>query len=181
MDSTTQFGGDDMTNVPDIPSLLRSFRSLEPGASDLAIAELVSSNRDFVIESLRNLLKDPDPTMRSDAAEALLRVDAKVGTEAVLILLDDADSAVRWNTCGLLYDFGTERATSRLLELLCKDPEPDVRLIAADALGNLGDLSAVPGLRDAEQFDRGEDHEGRQVSEAAKEAIESILDRFPKT
>jgi HEAT repeat protein len=106
-----------------------------------------------------------------------MRIDPNLGTEAVSPLLADPDADVRWYMCGLLYDFGDQRATPQLIEVLRNDPEGHVRLFAADALGKVGDLSAVPALRHAEQFDVGQDHEGRRVSAAAKEAIEGIRQR----
>ncbi|HEY7152988.1 MAG TPA: HEAT repeat domain-containing protein [Gemmataceae bacterium] len=180
MDSTSELDTNGSSKGQEVLGLLRSFHSFEPGERDHAISVLQSLDREPTIESLLKLLRDADGDVRCDAAEALMRIDSKLGTEAVLPLLADLDADVRWHTCGLLYDFGDERVAPRLVEVLRNDPEGHVRFFAADALGKVGDLSAVPSLRHAAQFDTGQDYEGRRVSEAAKEAIESILVRYPK-
>lgn len=179
MDSTSE-SENGASKGQDVLGLLRFFHSFERGERAHAISVLQSLDKESTIESLLNLLRDADGDVRCDAAEALMRIDSKLGTEAVLPLLADPDADVRWHTCGLLYDFGDERAAQRLIEVLRNDPEGYVRFFAADALGKIGDLLAVPSLRHATQFDTGQDHEGRRVSEAAKEAIESILARYPK-
>jgi HEAT repeat protein len=177
MDSTSTLDGNGSPKDKEVLALLRSFQTFEMGKKEHAISSLQSMDRASTIKSLLRLLGHADPEIRSDAAEALMRIDAKQGTTAVLQLLSDTNPDVRWYTCGVLYDFGDERATPRLVKVLLEDPEGYVRLIAAHALGNVGDLSAVPSLSHAAQFDTGKDYEGRRVSEAAKEAIESIEKR----
>jgi len=177
MDSTSEMNANGPSNGQEVLGLLPSFHSFELGKRDNAISVLESLDRELTIKSLLKLLRDADSDVRCDAAEGLMRIDSKLGTEAVLPLLADPDANVRWHTCGLIYDFGDQRATARLVEVLRNDPEGYVRLFAADALGRVGDLWAIPSLRDAEQFDTGQDHEGRRVSEVAKEAIETIQQR----
>jgi HEAT repeat protein len=181
MDSTSKPEADESLKNQEILGLLRSLHLIDQRERDHAVSVLQSLDRESTVESLLRLLTNADGDVRCDAAEALMRIDSRQGTEAVLPLLADPDPDVRWHTCGLLYDRGNERATTRLVEVLLNDPEGYVRLFAAHALGNVGDLSAVPGLRHAAQFDTGQDHEGRRVSQAAKEAIESIEKRHGKS
>ncbi len=49
--------------------------------------------------------------------------------------------------------------------------------MAAYALGEIGDRSALSALRKVAQSDDGTDHEGRRVRDAATEAIERVLAR----
>jgi HEAT repeat protein len=177
MDSTSELNSDRSAMDQDILGLLRSFHSFERREKEHAISVLQSLDRKPTAESLLRVLGNGDVELRCDAAEALMWIDPKQGTEIVLSLLSDLDATVRWNACGLLYDFGDHRATPRLVEVLRDDAESDVRLIAAHALGRVGDLSAVPFLRHAARVDTGQDYEGRRVSEAAQEAIESIQRR----
>jgi HEAT repeat protein len=130
-----------------------------------------------VVEELGGLLKGRDPDLRCDAAEALLRIDANQTLELVLPLLTDPISSVRWNTCGLLHDFGDQRAIPLLVAVLRNDPEADVRGMAAYALSEIGDPSALEALRQAAQSDDGTDYEGRRVCDAATDAIANILAR----
>jgi HEAT repeat protein len=170
----------DTTTKPenkDVVALLRSFHSFEAEQREHAISALQSLDKESTVEILVKLLKDSDPDLRCDAAEALVRIDSKQGTETILPLLSDPDPAVRWNACGLLFDFGDERATPYLVRVLMEDPEAGVRFFASDALGNVGNLSALSALRHATQVDAGQDREGRRVSDAAREAIQSIQKR----
>lgn len=160
-----------------ILTLLRSLHSFEPSERENTISVLQSLERTSSIQTLLMLLQDADPEVRCDAAEALLRIDSQTTLEAVMTLLSDTDDGVRWHACGLLYDFGDERATPDLISILLNDPEPDVRLFAAQALGRIGNLTAIEALRQALEFDTGEDHEGRRVSNGANEAIDAIQQR----
>ena len=138
---------------------------------------LEALDRGAVIRELVGLLNERDLELRCDAAESLLRIDSDQTIDRVLPLLTDPESTVRWATCGLLHDFGDQRATPALVTVLLNDPEADVRLMAAYALGEIGDHTVLPALRQAAQLDDGEDYEGRRVRDAATEAIESICAR----
>jgi HEAT repeat protein len=161
----------------EVLALLRSFHSFEAGQREHAISVLQSLDKESTVKILLAQLKNSDPDLRCDAAEALMRIDSKQGTEAILPLLSDPDPVVRWAACGLLFDFGDERASPNLVRVLMEDLEADVRFFAADALGNVGDLSALSALRRAARVDAGQDREGRRVSDAAREAIQSIQKR----
>ncbi len=170
--------------MPSLPSVnqrvtswLAELHIFEPGAREKAIATLKALDRGAVIRELVGLLNSRDLELRCDAAESLLRIDSDQTIDLVLPLLTDSESTVRWNTCGLLHDFGDQRAIPLLVPVLLNDPEADVRLMAAYALSEIGDHSALTALRQASQSDDGTDYEGRRVRDAAAEAIESILAR----
>ena len=158
-----------------VTSLLAELHSFEPGAREQAIATLNALDRGAVIRELVSLLNSRDLELRCDAAESLLRIDSNQTIDLVLPLLADLESTVRWATCGLLHDFGDQRVIPWLVPVLLNDPAADVRLMAAYALGEIGDHSTLPSLRQASQSDDGEDYEGRRVRDAATEAIENIL------
>jgi HEAT repeat protein len=160
-----------------VASLLTEFHNFEPGAREKAIATLMALDRKAAIRELRRLLKGRDPDLRCDAAEALLRIDANRTIDYVVPLLTDPDSAVRWSTCGLLHDFGDKRAVPLLVQVLRNDSEAEVRLMAAFALSEIGDCSALSALQQASQLDDGADGEGRRVRDIATEAIQSISAR----
>src|SRR5947209_6997885 len=138
MDSTSELNTERSPEDQEILNLLRSFHSFKQGEKEHAVATLQSLEREPTFKSLMALLEDAEVEVRCDAAEALMWIDPRQGTEAVFPLLSDSDATVRWFACGLLYDFGDERATPRLVEVLRNDPDGDVRLIAAHALGKLG-------------------------------------------
>jgi HEAT repeat protein len=160
-----------------VTGLLAEFHNFEPGARERAVSALQALDRGAVVRELTKLLDSQNVELRCDAAEALLRIDSNQTIELVLPLVSDPVSTVRWNTCGLLHDFGDRRAVPSLIAVLLNDPEPDVRLVAAQALSEIGDRGALSALRQASQLDEGTDHEGRRVRDAATEAIERILAR----
>lgn len=144
---------------------------------DDAVSKLKQFEREKTIHILSELLHETDQDLRCDAAEALVRIDSDRTMSLLFPLLRDDDSTVRWNTCGLLHDFGDERAIPWLIDVLSDDPQGDIRLIAAYALGEIGDNSALPVLHRAVQLDDGIDSDGRTIRQAAEEAIQRITDR----
>jgi HEAT repeat protein len=160
-----------------VATLLAELHAVDPAARENAVSTLQALDRGAVVDELSRLLGSPDPESRCDAAEALLRIDAHRTIELVLPLVADASGVVRWHTCGLLHDFGDQRAIPWLVRVLSDDPEADVRLIAAHALEEIGDHRALAALRQASQSDDGEDYEGRRVRDKAAEAIQKILAR----
>lgn len=144
---------------------------------DKVVMALKALDRESTIGVLASMLNSPDAELRCDAAEALLRIDSSQTIGLVLPLLTDPDKVVRWNTCGLMHDFGDKRALQMLAKVLLSDPEGDVRHIAAYALGEIGDISVLPALRRAVEVDDGTDYRGDPVRDVATEAIENILTR----
>lgn len=178
MDSLSKSEVESQLDSRIVVDLLRQFHTFEPGAYDSAAATLLGLPKEPLIDVLSGLVKGIDPELRCDAAYILLKIDAKRAVPLVLPLLADPDSAVRWNTCGLLHDRGDERATEGLVKLLREDPDAGTRHIAAWALGACGDARALPALEVAAATDDGEDYEGRTVSEAAVGALFEIKARF---
>lgn len=106
------------------------------------------------LEAYRLLLQDPDPTVRAAAVKALGRhggVD-----DAVLLAqrLQDESAYTRWAAATALRGIHNPRVVQPLLEALAKDSDPDVRLAAADALGQYPDRlvyeSLVAALSDSD-------------------------------
>jgi HEAT repeat protein len=157
-----------------VMSLLAEFHSFEPEAREKVVLTMKAFDHPHVIDILAALLRSPNSELRCDAAEALLRIDATQTIDIVLPLLNDSDGNVRWNTCGLLHDFGDKRAIASLTRVLLQDSEADVRLMAAWALGEIGDSSALSALRHAAESDNGTDYEGRRVCDAAAESIQDL-------
>ena len=79
----------------------------------------------------------------------------------------------RWS-CGILAETGSLQAANRLMYILAYDPSADVRVVAAYALGRIGDPRAIPALMHAIEKDYEQDFEGIKVSDEAEEAIKRI-------
>lgn len=83
-------------------------------------------------------------------------------------LYDDADPVVRWNAAAALANFPAESASQALTAVLGDHSEdPNVRRMAAWALGKLDDRNAEWALRDA-AFDS-----EPEVRQAAKDALQA--------
>jgi HEAT repeat protein len=101
-------------------------------------------------ESLSRLaaLKDKDPKVRRQAADALGRLRDKAATEPLVAALKDDDRGVRWSAASALGALGDRRAVAPLIAAM-DDPDAWVHHGVASALGNLGDKRAVEPLHAA--------------------------------
>jgi HEAT repeat protein len=125
--------------------------------------------------ALLALRHHPDENIRSQAGTAARFCGLGGWQEVVLAFLNDPAASVRYNCCGLLYDAGDDRAVSALTTRLTIDPDAGVRVIAADALGQIGSLAAVPFLVMAAERDDEEDRLGFTPAGSAREALAQIL------
>jgi HEAT repeat protein len=159
-------------------ALLGQLHSFVPDARDAAIKTFFEMDQETVIGVLTSLSRSSDPELRCDSSEVLLRISARKTLPIVLPLLNDTDRSVRWHTCGLMHDFGDDRATAALTALLLNDSDGSIRFIAAWALGAVGGATAIPALKQAVALDIGTDPEGRRVADEAAEAIAAIASRL---
>ena len=83
----------------------------------------------------------------------------------------------RWAYCEALSRFHDPRAIATLCKLLLEDPDPDIRYVAAESLGIIGDETAVEALKIARKNDKGRDFEGFPISKAAGQALRQIRRR----
>ena len=93
-------------------------------------------------------LKDKDPKVRREAADALGRLRDKAATEPLVASLKDDDRGVRWSAAEALGAIGDTRAIEPLIAAL-SDQDDWVRDGVAEALGRVGDQRAVGPLRAA--------------------------------
>ena len=136
---------------------------------------------------LLTLLKDDDSSVRSRAAESLVKLGD--GSESVvtglLSLLKDDDSSVRSRAAESLVKLGdgSESVVTGLLSLL-KDDDSDVRYRAAESLGQLGggSESVVTGLLSLLKDDSWDLSFGDfdKVNNKAKKSLIALGKRFNK-
>jgi HEAT repeat protein len=143
-------------------------------ARERAADEMRAIGAGGLFPRLRPMLHDPDVEVRCQASRAILLIDAKEGMELLLPLLDDPDDAMRWDICGLMHDFGDERAVEGLIERMKNDPDPQIRGTAAYALGGIGSPRAIPALTETLNNDHEVDQLGYTPSFCAKGAIDEI-------
>jgi hypothetical protein len=142
---------------------------------DRAIQEMRAVGAERLFPLLVPLLAHSDLEVRCKACEAILWIDPGQGIDLVLPLLEDNESTVRWNTCGLLHDFGDERAVDSLVTRMKEDPDPQVRGTAAYALGGIGCVKAIPALIATLDADHECDQLGYPPSSCAASALDDIL------
>lgn len=118
--------------------------------------------------------------LRGRAFEAIIQLPERDPFAFLSEVVLHQNSNWRFAACRAIGQLG-ERANAKCVGLLCdvllNDEDADVRFCAARALAEVGDESALPTLRYAETNDKGEDYEGRPISEVAREAVEAILAR----
>ena len=121
------------------------------GIEALALKARVESpvrDRDLVLSGLKLAADGPMTLGRRNAVWCLARIDHPDARTHVRHLLQDSDETVRQaaiHVAGLWRDGG---ATSTLVEIL-KSSSPQNRRAASEALGRIGDKSAVPALLEA--------------------------------
>src|SRR5260370_1366039 len=111
---------------------------------DRAVAEMRATGADKLFPLLVPMLTDPDVEVRCKGCEAVLWLDAQRGVELVLPLLRDPDVAVRLTACEGLWELGDDRAVASLVASLRTDEDPQVRGMAARALGSVGGPEVIP-------------------------------------
>ncbi|MGB2613657.1 MAG: MFS transporter, partial [Phycisphaerae bacterium] len=111
----------------------RALRTVEGGAGDLAIADVLAR------------LDDPDHEVREEAARALGRIGATDAVEALIRRLTDPHSSIRPQAARALGRIGDPRAVPALLECLSGGSE-DLQEACAHALGAIGGRESVRQL-----------------------------------
>ena len=132
-----------------------------------------------IVEAMSAILVFAEAEMRLTAMEALpYIVPLEAMVDLLVPCLSDARSSIRWSICKLFGQYPDPRATLSMIEVLQSDENPHVRVVAADALCEIGDARALPALLHAAEHDREKNYEGRTVAQAASEAIASIKERM---
>lgn len=99
--------------------------------------------RDDVIEKLVFLLQDTNPNVRFGAVISLGAIRAMNTIDALIALVSDPDESVRINAISVLGRMGHPKAINSLIGAL---QDPIAKALAVEALGNIGDKSALPHI-----------------------------------
>jgi|SRR5688572_7811024 len=148
--------------------------SMDAKAREHAREKLLEIDEEILIGFLGKVVKnDTDTEVLAYAAELIVDSNNKQRANYILPLLQYKDPILRRHICGLLGNCRDKVAVDPLIEKLQSDASADVRVIAAYALGKIGDRKALPFLtraRTALSFD----FEGVTVSKEASYAIDEI-------
>jgi len=137
--------------------------------------ELIESDQNILIELLDKLIKnETDVEILAYAAELIAESNDKKRADRILPLIQHVDPVLRRHVCGLLGNCGDEVAIDALIEKLQSDTSADVRVVAAFALGKIGNKRSLLALISARDYDFSTDFEGMAVSKQAILAIKEI-------
>lgn len=149
---------------------------------------LAELGRGAVQPLLELALEDDQWVVRIDALTALHEMDAEdlenVGGQVSGLLAQDHATAVRYLAARLIRKTGhSDQETRNRLHLLAEDNEPALRMIAADALGRVGDINSAPVLirlldRETEFAEGLADREARLSDEELRQRENSKMVRL---
>jgi HEAT repeat protein len=124
----------------------------------------------LAVPHLLAALTDPDRTVRADAAQALGQIGDPQAVAPLIAIIEDRDEdwGVRTKAAEALGKLRDRRATGPLVAALA-DMVSHVRLMAAVALGEIGDPAAEAALAST-----GEHDSDLSVREAARVALREI-------
>ena len=138
----------------------------------IALGDLGDNN---VVEFIVPFLRSENRELVYAATHALGELRSKVAFQPLLEMLNNPVTAAWMGhfAAVALGKIGDTQAFDPLITALC-DKDVMIRIAAADGLGYLGDLRALPNLRLARKNDNGIDEFGESVSDHAAKAIRRI-------
>jgi len=137
------------------------------------LEDLADEGGEIAIEFLYSALNDKDEDIRESALDTLIFL-ADDGNEIaagfLISALNNKHDDVRENTISALAEIRHKGVVEGLAGCLRYDKNAEIRGLAADALGEIGDASAISALDEA-LYDPDED-----VQESAEEALEMLTE-----
>ena len=155
------------------------YKSYETQKEAVAGLQKIGANRLFPL--LIPMLDSQVLLIRLQASRAILSIDEQKGIELLVPYLNDPDPEFRYDLCGLMHDFGDNRVTYPLIEIMQNDKDPQIRGQAAFALGAIGDTRAISALTDTMNKDHEIDILGYSPSSLAKIALKEIEEKSNKS
>jgi HEAT repeat protein len=104
-------------------------------------------HEDWIAEVVLPLCESPNLTERVLALEALVATDPNQGRDLFLTLLQHRQRSVRLRALLGLEKLGDPDVAPEIIRVLEDDPDVDLRVVAARALGNIGNPEASAALR----------------------------------
>ncbi|MEA5566462.1 HEAT repeat domain-containing protein, partial [Anabaena sp. UHCC 0399] len=101
--------------------------------------------KEVAVKKLIEMTKNPDSSVRSNAARALGEIGSEKAITGLLELIKDSEYIVLVSATAALITINSESAIPGLLALI-KDLDDEVRFFPKYALGEIGTEKAIPGL-----------------------------------
>ncbi len=136
-------GADERALLP----LIKALRDSNPGVQDAAMRSLIDIGGEATAYMVLPLLRD-NAVMRNTAVIILQEIGA-AAVPMIGPLLNDKDEDIRKFAIDMICEIGACDRPEDLMAILRGDPNPNVRVSAAKALGALRYPQAVPVLIDA--------------------------------
>jgi len=132
-----------------VEPLLAALNAENPTAKVAAMAGLGTLKAEEALEPVLELTRSENMDIRKSAATTLGRLKNTKSTDTLLGLLDDPKAAVRIEAVIALNHIKPPEALGALAKVVSSDKSPEVKKIAATALGNLRDPDAGAPLSSA--------------------------------
>ncbi len=146
---------------PAVRAIVRMLGDSRPGVQKLALSSLAGSpSSEVVVRMLHEVAaNDPSPVLRCNAVWALTRIDHPTARTEVVGFLGDPDETVRQAAAHSVGLWRDRTAVPWLIKMLRRSSMHN-RRGAAEALGRIGEKTAVPALLTAagEPADRALEH-----------------------
>lgn len=153
----------------------RAISSLPPDITDAEANFFNTLPLASTYTTLRKLVEEEkSEVLRSRAFDALLKLEELDKVAFLIDFFDNAEPGWALACCKRLAQFKDKRAVLKLMEIARNNDDPDLRYIAVEGLGDLGDESAIPTLTWVVENDDGVDYEGFEIREIAKESIRKL-------
>jgi HEAT repeat protein len=170
-----------LTPYADTLALLQGWRGEQKQRDAPELLALRQLDHDQLVAAMAAILAQAETEVRFSAMDALPHlVPDTVLIDLLLPYLVDPSAALRWTLCELFHGYPDPRVVLPLVQVLREDTDPNVRLVAAEALYAVGDERAIPALVYAAKHDKGKDYEDRSIAHAARDAITAIQQRVKK-
>jgi HEAT repeat protein len=151
-------------------------RAKQLNACEASLALAGSGQRDRAMQLLVSLARNGEPIVRIRAAECFMEIGGERAVMELMDLIGDPHPQVRIAAIGALGALRIHPASEKLFQAMKTDPEITVRIMAARALGKLGNkngLSLVIRLLDGDD---------EQLARLAVMALRDIIgQRFAPT
>ncbi|MBI5953416.1 MAG: HEAT repeat domain-containing protein [Chloroflexi bacterium] len=128
----------------------------------------------FIVFIEDNLSSEEDVELSAYIIEMIAKKKVKNTAGLILPLIKSQEPMLRCHVCGILGNCGDKTATEGLIDRLRNDKDANVRVVAAHALGRMGDTRALPDLAWSRDHDFSLDKDGWSVSTIAEKAIKEI-------
>lgn len=167
-----------LTSYSEIIELIHKWDSGIRDSKSPEILALRQFDIDTLTKAISAILLFGEVETRLGTIEILRHVVPQpVMIDLLIPALSDPRSSVRWTVCKLFERHPHIRQMTAVIKVLQEDENPSVRVAAADVLCAIGNEGAIAALGHAAEHDFGRNYENRTVSEAAREAIQTIRER----